>query len=264
MQVLTVEASTGCSDSFANSFASDASPWCSLLASLALPSASVCTGFTDESSHFSFCTASSEMLICGTLFADVSGDPGGPEETSGHEQLRSAEMSDRSADWTDALSVVVQSVLLSPMWELEVCRWPLGTASAWAKTSPASVSSSSWLEESDGVEALDLCGVRDSWLVRVVCSMLEAVSLWWAKAGLEESSEDSEELDQTVPFSISPCRFSRDYNPNEKQQHVTVVSADVLLVSVCSRNVKHVNDRSESFVSSVFQTVEAKNGAAVS
>ena len=30
-------------------------------------------------------------------------------------------------------------------------------------------------------------------------------------AGLDESSEDSEELDQTVPFSSSPCLFSNDY-----------------------------------------------------
>lgn len=194
MQQLTVAASSSCSVPLVL----DASPWCPSPALVVLSSAPACAVSSGKSSAASSCTAIS--------------DPGGTQDTSGQEQLRSVEVSDRSADWTDTLSAAAQSVLPSPAGQPPVRRWPLGTGSAWEKTSPASVSSSSWLEDSEGVDVLDLCGVKDSWLVRVVCSMLEAVSLWWARAGLEESSEDSEELDQTVPFSISPCRFSRDWN----------------------------------------------------
>lgn len=99
------------------------------------------------------------------------------EDSSGQEKLSSAETSERSSDGTEDLRFAGQSEPLFParQSEQEDCRWPLDTASVGGKTSPTSVSSSSWLEESDGVEAVDLCGPHDT--VRVVWSTLEAVSL---------------------------------------------------------------------------------------
>lgn len=94
----------------------DASPRCPSLSLVVSSSAPACAVSSGKSSAASSCTAVS--------------DPGGTQDTSGQEQLRSVEVSDRSADRTDTLSAAAQSALPSAAGQPPVRRWPLGTGSA--------------------------------------------------------------------------------------------------------------------------------------
>ena len=63
------------------------------------------------------------------------------------------------------------------------------------------------MDESEGVEVLGWRGAKDSCRGGVACSAGDAPASRWAwppSAGLDESSDDSEELDQRVPLSGSP------------------------------------------------------------